>query len=326
MALVRASEVSGKNKSKGGDGGVRRDDEGRPRLLTYCWLCDGSGRRPSPTGIEGRTVKCQGCNGTGIREKSYARVTSFIDVLEDKKFVVAWKERMVLLGCAEDPSFLDGALKIDKDSREGKDALNRRAMAAQERAGANDKSEKGDHLHTASEAVDRHEEPQGLSDDDAADMAAYAAGTHPFFKIHRIEQLVVNEDLGTAGTPDRVSSWCGAGELIAPDGTVIRPDELLITDLKTGRVDFGTLKMAMQLAIYSRSKLNVNDSPDRADPGPINQKWGVIMHLPAGSGKLDLYWADLELGWEAVQVARNVRAMRKQEKKALTPLILAAIA
>lgn len=324
MALVRASELNAPAQRKaGGDSSINRDDEGRPRLLTYCWLCDGEGRRPSPTGVEGRTVKCQGCKGVGVREKTYKRVTSYIDVLEDKSFVQAWSERMVLIGVAEDTGFLTGVLDYDPETKEGKDALNRRAQAAKDLGGANRKSDKGTHLHDLSEVVDRHEAlPEGLSDDDIADMDAYSAETHSFFKIRHMEELVVNEQLGVAGTPDRISQWVGEGDLIAPDGTIILPDELIITDLKTGRVDFGALKMAMQLAIYSRSKLFIKDSPDRADIENINQRWGIIMHLPAGSGKCDLYWADLTLGWEAVGVATQVHEMRKVQKRALTPLKL----
>jgi hypothetical protein len=325
LGLVRASELNvPKQRKAGGDGSVNRDEEGRPRLLTSCWLCNGEGRRPSPTGIEGRTVKCQGCKGEGVREKTYKRVTSFIDVLDDKKFVQAWSERMVLLGIAEDPTFLRGVEDIDPESKEGKDELNRRAEAAKDLGGANRKSDQGTHLHDLSERVDRHESlPEGLPEADVKDMDAYREGTHGFLHIVHMEELVVNEQLGTAGTPDRVSSWIGEGDLIAPDGSVIGRDELLITDLKTGRVDFGALKMAMQLSIYSRSKLYVKDSHIRADMNNVNQKWGIIMHLPAGSGKLDLYWADLTLGWEAVGVAQDVHAMRRASKRALTPLSFA---
>lgn len=325
MGLVRASELSAPNtgRSAGGDKSINRDGEGRPRLLTQCWLCEGEGRRPSPTGIEGRTIKCQGCKGEGVREKTYKRVTSFIDVLDDKKFVQAWSERMVLLGVAIDPSFTRGVLDVDPETREGKDILNRKAEAAKDVGGANRKSDQGTHLHDLSEIVDRREAlPEGLPDADVIDMIAYSEGTHPFFHIRHMEELVVHEGLGTAGTPDRISQWIGEGDLIAPDGTVIGRDELLITDLKTGRVDFGALKMAMQLSIYSRSKLYVKDSHIRRDIENINQRWGIIMHLPAGSGQLQLYWADLTLGWEAVEVATEVHAMRRASKRALTPLNL----
>lgn len=322
MALIRVSELNAPAQRKaGGDGSINRDDEGRPRLLTYCWLCNGEGRKPSPTGIEGRTVKCQGCKGAGTREKTYKRVTSYIDVIDDKRNVQAWSERMVLIGCAEDTGFLTGVLDVDPNTKEGRDLLNRRAEKAKDLGGANRKSDKGTHLHDLSEAVDRHETlPDDVPDEDVLDMRAYALATHGLFNIRHMEELVVNEQLGTAGTPDRISQWVGEGDLITPTGEIIMPDELIITDLKTGRVDFGALKMAMQLSIYSHSKLYVKDSPDRLDIENINQRWGIIMHLPAGSGECTLYWADLTLGWAAVQVATSVHEMRKASKGALIPL------
>ena len=320
MGLIRISELGSPQRNAGGDGSVSRDDEGRPRLLAQCWLCDGEGRRPSPTGIEGRTVKCQGCKGEGIREKTYRRVTSYIDVLDDKRNVQAWSERMVLLGIAEDTGFLTGVLDIDPATKEGRDLLNRRAEAAKDLGGANRKSDQGTHLHNLSERVDLHDAlPEGLPDADVLDMRAYALATHGLFGIRHMEELVVNEQLGVAGTPDRVSQWVGPYTLIAPDGSIIGPDELLITDLKTGRVDFGALKMAMQLSIYSRSDLNVKGSAVRLPMENVNQRWGIIMHLAAGSGVCTLYWADLTLGWAAVQVAESVHAMRKRSRDALIP-------
>lgn len=321
MGLVRISELDRPKRKAGGDDSVNRDNEGRPRLLTQCWLCNGEGRRPSPTGVEGKTVKCQGCKGEGVRLKTYRRVTSYIDVLEDKSAVGAWSERMVLIGIAEDTGFLKGVLDLDPEHAAAKGVLNKRAQAAKELGGASRKADQGTHLHDMSELVDGFEPlPVGLPAADLTDMAAYAAGTHPFFKIRHMEELVVHEGLGVAGTPDRISQWCGEGDLIAPDGTVIGRDELLITDLKTGRVDHGALKMAMQLSIYSRAKLYVKDSPVRLDIENINQRWGVIMHLKAGSGVLDLYWADLTLGWAAVEVASSVHEIRKASKGALTLL------
>lgn len=316
MGLLNADDLEPKKRKVGGDGTVPRDSEGRPRLLTVCWLCEGSGVRLSPAGNH---VKCRGCAGVGSREKTYRRVTSYIDVLEDKSSIQAWCERMVLIGCAIDPAFLRGVLEVEADTTAGRGELNRRAQAAKDVGGANRKSDKGSHLHELSEAIDRGESlPVGIGADDYRDMEAYRLGTHGLFHIRHMEELVVHEDLGVAGTPDRISQWCGPGDLVAPDGTVIDRDELLITDLKTGRVDYGQLKMAMQLAIYSRSDLHIAGSHARAPLGPVNQKWGIIMHLAAGSGVLDLYWADLTAGWAAVELAGLVHEARRNGKAALS--------
>jgi hypothetical protein len=96
--------------------------------------------------------------------------------------------------------------------------------------------------------------------------------------------------------------------------------ENIITDLKTGSVEYGGLKMAMQLAIYAHSKLYDKETGALTPLENINLKWGIIMHLPAGEGECTLYWADLTLGWKAVDLAAQVRAIRSEGRKALTVL------
>jgi hypothetical protein len=298
----------------GGDSSVERDGLGRPRIIVGCSDCEGTGTAPSPK--TGKLIKCKPCGGEGAnRKRSYTRVTTYIDVLESSKNLMEWKARKVLQGCAMDPTLTLGVTEYDDTEREGRDWLNRRAEVAATIAGASKKAEKGTYLHELSELRDRGEPlPEDASEQDRADIEAYHLGTTDLVNIHLMEQLVVNDELQVAGTPDRVSYPKMA--LRAPDGQWISVDEKLITDLKTGRVDYGGLKMAMQLSIYSRSDLYYPDGTRMKIPG-VNQDWGLIMHLPAGSGELTLYWADLNLGWEAVQLAGLVRSMRSRSKAAL---------
>lgn len=326
MALVKPSQYAPTPpaRSAGGDDSVPRDAKGRPRIWVKCWTCDGQGGIPSEK-RPGKINKCSGCGNNeegmkGWRLKSYTRTTTYIDVLEDKTNINAWQGRMTLIGTAIDPTLLDGVLDIDPETREGKDALNRRAEIAKKKAGAEDKADRGSWLHGLSEMVDNGEHlPEGISIEDIQDMWAYRDESKGFKNKH-IERLVVNDELCIGGTPDRVSWWVGDDVLVAPNGVTIEPTDLLITDLKTGTVEYGTLKMAMQLAIYSRSKLYYPKDGRREEIENLRTDWGIIMHLPAGSGEMDLYWADLNLGWEAVQVATRVRDMRRREKAALIPV------
>lgn len=324
-------------REAGGDNEVPRDGLGRPRILYPCDGCDGSGRAPSEK-RPGKTVKCPNkCGPTtldswipeGMVAKSHTRTTTYIDVLEDKSNLEQWHKRMVLLGVDKDRKLLNGvtdyaeqfARSEDADERKkAKDWLNRRAETATEVAGAKDKAEQGTWLHSLSERVDSGLElPDETSFEDIIDMEAYAKATQDF-DIVLMERLMVLDELRIGGTPDRVSRWVHEEPLEAPDGTKIGPQERLITDLKTGTVDYGALKMAMQLAIYSRSKVYLPETGGRESVDNLNQKWGVIMHVPAGQGEATLYWADLTLGWEAVQVATQVRALRSKQKNALTEL------
>jgi hypothetical protein len=154
-----------------------------------------------------------------------------------------------------------------------------------------------------------------------------------------VEQFVVVPDLSVGGTFDRLSYYEGPG----PDGRPIAGN--FITDTKTGSVKYGALKMASQLAVYSRGRLYdhtrfpVNASDKKAfaawkkteftaeeaasaysDLPPVNQDWGIIVHLPAGTGTCDLYWVDLRIGWSLSQLALTIRQARST-KRAMIPFV-----
>ncbi|MEU0739273.1 hypothetical protein [Streptomyces sp. NPDC006134] len=274
----------------------------------------------------------------GGKPRSLTRTTTFVDAIEDKAALGAWRQRMTLVGAARTPSLVARSANVDHTTREGKaelDALAERAMGA---AGANDRRERGTHLHTLSEYVDRGEPlPRGASASDLADMAAYKIATADF-DVVAVETFVVVDELGVGGTFDRIVRYSGPG----PDGRPI--SGLFIADLKTGSVEYSRLKMAAQLAVYSRgelydhTKFPVDDRDKKAlaawkrrevpaalaseaySPAPaVNQDWGIIIHLPAGSGECTPYWADLRLGWEAAQAARITRALRSKNRSALCP-------
>ncbi|MEU5427598.1 hypothetical protein AB0H73_18615 [Streptomyces olivoreticuli] len=236
---------------------------------------------------------------------------------------------MTLLGAARRPSLLAPVLGVDYESRAGKATLNALAERALDAAGANRKREHGTHLHTLSEYVDRGEAlPSGTPPSDVADMAAYESAT-TMFDVVAMEQFVVVDELGVGGTFDRLLSYRGPG----PDGEPV--EGLFIGDLKTGSVEYGALKMASQLAVYShgefydhtRFPVDRHDgvafaswkktpvAPEQAAKAysplpPVSRDWGIIIHLPAGKAVCTLYWADLRAGWAAAQLAGDVRRMR----------------
>lgn len=354
MTLTKPTDFAPPVREAGGDNEVPRDGLGRPRIVVPCWSgCEGTGKVASEK--TGKPIKCQPCKGQGKREKSYTRTTTYIDVIEDKSNLETWQMRMVLVGVDKDRGLLDGVEDLyerflqaervgdDEEKKKVKDELNRRAQTAKKLAGAEDKADKGTHLHGLSEQVDLDQNlPVEISFEDVIDMDAYRRAT-TFFHIVHMEKLVVHDEYAIGGTPDRVSRIDvallaallragrlpdglvevveGVPHLKAPDGALIGPDDLLITDLKTGSVEYGGLKMAMQLSIYSRSELYDHTTGERESMGPVRTDWGIIMHVPAGTGTCTLYWADLNLGWEAVEVAKQVRALRSRSGKALQVLV-----
>lgn len=308
----------------GGDDSIPRTKDGRPRIWVKCWSgCDGSGKVPSQK-VEGRLNQCPGCKGAGRRLKVYTRTTTFIDCIEDKSNLMTWGKRMVLAGVSLDRTLLDGVAEAydalraaveDGDTDEVKkhrDWLNRRAEAAADKAGANDKAAKGTELHDYSEAIDKGLAlPESASFDDIMHALAWSEETS-LFDHAIIEKLVVLDEFEVAGTPDRMMVYTGDIPLVAPDGSVIGKDELICGDLKTGTTEYGQLKMAMQLAIYVHSEAYDPETGERSPQGNVNTKWGIIINIKPDAKQPQLLWADLTLGWEAVHIARDIRSLRSR--------------
>jgi hypothetical protein len=79
-----------------------------------------------------------------------------------------------------------------------------------------------------------------------------------------------------------------------------------VADIKTGSVDYPH-KFAMQLACYARS-LPYDIATDTRGPAQteLNLDYGLIIHLPAGEGRCQLYRVDIAKGWEACLLAKKV--------------------
>jgi len=69
----------------------------------------------------------------------------------------------------------------------------------------------------------------------------------------------------------------------------------------------------MQLAVYAHSTLYDPETGTRSPLGPINLDRGLIISLSADTGLCELIWVDIAAGWEAVQLATQVRAWRARD-------------
>lgn len=233
----------------------------------------------------------------GGKPVAYSRCTSYIDVLEDKFNLQKWMQRMVALGLASRPDLLL-SVAAHKDD---KGQLDRICTDAREAAAASAAATTGTALHALTELVDRGETLPFLPDQAQADLDSYRLATGDLAHV-LIEQFCVLDTLKIGGTPDRVVEYEG-----------IR----YIADIKTGSIEWGTLKIAMQLAVYSRSKTYDIASRKRGLHEADTSR-GIIIHTPAGQGTTSLHWVDLEAGWYAVQVAKDVREKRALKFKDLT--------
>lgn len=230
---------------------------------------------------------------SGGKLVAYTRATTFVDCIEDKFGLQQWEKRMVAIGLSLRPDLLL-AVAAHKDD---KDLLNKICAQAKEAAEGSAAATTGTALHALTEQYDRglldmNKVPAAYRPDIQAYIAATADVTHLL-----IEQFTVHDGFKIGGTPDRVVTYGGKN---------------YIWDLKTGNVDFGQLKIAMQLAVYSRSVLYNHKTHERAPLPDVDGKQGIICHLPAGGGTARLLWVDIAAGWEAVALARAVRNWRNR--------------
>ena len=251
------------------------------------------------------------------KEALYTRVTTFIDCLDDKTMLAKWAERMAFLGVRSDlsvgkrlmalelvPELSKSPTQEEVVERNGlldeqKKKLQAIVDAAKDAAGWKDKADLGTELHRLTELVDGgghlgSEVPPVL----ARDVDAYSEAL-PRYGLVPLEQevFVANDQLRTGGTFDRVYDWT------RPDGTTLR----VIGDLKTGRVDYGHGKLAMQLALYANSRRYDPRDPECRGKLDVSTQVGLIIHLPVGKAECKVYAADLLTGWEGVLLADKVR-------------------
>lgn len=236
----------------------------------------------------------------GSKRVSYRRATTFVGALEDTYNLMAWKNRQVAIGMGQRPDLVLAAASAEPDDKK---RFNEIADKACEHALASASATTGTALHALTERLDRGQKLGHVPDPYPADLKAYEAATAGLEWLG-IEAFRVHDEWKVAGTADRIGRHHG---------------RLRIYDIKTGSVDFPH-KMAMQLAMYAHSLPYdiATDTRGGAEPG-LDMNTGVIIHLPAGQARCDLYEIDIAKGWGACLIAHQV--WRWRGEKNLTTLI-----
>ena len=229
------------------------------------------------------------------KRTAYRRCTTFVGCLEDTYGLQQWMKRQVVYGIGQNNELALAASNTDPNDKTG---LGQIAEQAMEAAGSGAAAELGTQIHRWAELLDLGQAPTDENGyrvaDHQADLDAYQAATQ-HISFTGIETFRVNDEWKVAGTADRIGLWRG------------RPT---IMDIKTGSIDYPA-KMAMQLAMYARmTPYDIPTDTRTADPEPLDLNRGIIIHLPAGEGRCDLYEIDLAKGWGACLIARQVWSWR----------------
>lgn len=218
---------------------------------------------------------------------AYRRCTTFVGCLEDTYNLMLWKQRQTALGMGQRPDLVLAAAAADPGDKK---LLNDIAEKACEHAFGSAAATTGTALHSLTERVDRGQPLGAIPAEYRADIDAYRAATEGIEWVG-IESFRVHDDWKVAGTADRIGR--------APNG------RLRVYDIKSGSIDYPH-KMAMQLAMYARSKPYDIATDKRYDQGEIDPNTGIIIHLPAGEGRCDLYEINIGAGWGACIIAKKV--------------------
>lgn len=260
----------------------------------------------------------------GSKPLPYTRCSSAAKAIEDTFNLEQWAQRNVAYGMAHDSSLVARVLAVGGNpstwGRDEKAAVKEIVADAQTTAKAHRAADIGTAVHRLTEQVDRGEAvtPGPYAGDLAAYTEALRLGgvvTHPQW----IEVRMVSDVLRMAGTADRLVTLAPSSPLRA--ALECGDDEAVVADVKTGSsVAFSALSFAAQLAAYA-SGLLYDPVTDRRQPTPVlNRKWGLVIHLPAGSGTCSLHKVDLVKGLAAAHLANAVRNVRTESKRWLSPL------
>lgn len=235
----------------------------------------------------------------GGKPTAFTRVTKFVSALEDTFALGRWQQRQLAVGLSGRPDLILAAAA----HRDDKAKLDELVDQAHEAAGTAAAATTGTALHRLAEQLDRGE----LTDLDRVpeqfrpDLEAYRRATAGF-RYECIEQLMVSDEWRCAGTPDRLGFLPG--------------DPLMkVLDIKTGSVEYGMSKIAMQLAVYANSLLYNVETGERTRLD-IDLNRAIVVHLPAGQGVCELHEVDIATALDGVQLAYQVRAWRSVRRLA----------
>lgn len=231
--------------------------------------------------------------GRSKKRIPYRRTTTFVGCLDDTNGLMRWQARQVAYGMGQRSDLVAAAAAADPND---KTTLHGIVEKAKEAAKSSAAADIGTALHAFTERLDRGQPLGNVPTEYQADLDAYQSATSHIEWVG-IETFRVHDEWQIAGTADRIGRFPWS-------------DLLKIADIKTGTIDYPH-KMAMQLAMYARmTPYDIATDKRTEDPGKIDLNHGVIIHLPAGQGRCQLYEIDIAKGWGACLIARSVWSWR----------------
>jgi hypothetical protein len=229
----------------------------------------------------------------------------FATPLDDEFALTNWRIFKAMDGVARSGALQAQVIACRDDDKVEKGRLREVAL---DKGKANERSDLGTGLHAMTV---RAEDPGDVSFDPGVhgpDLDAYLSLLHQYGLVSEmVEVPLVNDEYRAAGTADRIFRTTKV--LVPPDGIAIEPGELVVGDLKTGaKLDFSVPGYCVQTALYASGQLYDVIAEHRLPTPPINDRWALLIHLPVGRHRGELFWSSVPLGlygaWLSFEVKR----------------------
>ena len=236
----------------------------------------------------------------------YSRPSGYSKSLDDEKALEAWRIWKSMTGVARSPALAAEVNACKDEDKKQKEALRNKAL---DKGDASEKADMGTALHAmtvrAEDSADVDFDPP---EQYVPDLTAYTDALEAYGLVSEMfEVALVNDEFRAAGTADRI--FRATKPLISPDGIRIEIGELILGDLKTGKMDFSMPNFCVQTFLYATGKLYDVITDRRLATPPINQNWSLLIHLPVGKAKCEVLWCPLEIGRIGAQMAREREGM-----------------
>jgi hypothetical protein len=234
---------------------------------------------------------------------AYTRASRAGSALEYEGALNAHHIRTTVIGLTLRDDLYYLAKSIAEPGGAGRRELDRDVIKpAQSASGADTAKINGTVVHSFAEKLDRGELVPALGPHQST-LDAYAAVTRGW-TWHAIEARLISDRFRMAGKADRIGS--PPGFLVAPDGTIITPDDRLVLDLKTSSsARYFGVKFAVQLCVYAYGAFYDLATFVRTPTG-VRTDWALVIHVPSGGSSGALYWVNLRRGVELTGLAREV--------------------
>lgn len=246
---------------------------------------------------------------------AYRRPSSYGSVLDDKFSLNQWQQRMALVGATKRPDLLAQIASTaagDKDRGQTAE-LNKLIEECIEAAGGNEGRRLGDALHKYLALINVGQKVDALAPWDA-DIAAYLAALeqHQLRPVpDLVEVALVNDPFQAAGSADVFLEHIPTGDVY-------------LADAKTGKNISSPNTYLVQATIYASSMRYDIATGTRTLIHPrLRTDVGIIIHIPAGSGKCELITLDLNEGHRRTILARDIHGLMK-DKSFMTPTDLSS--